>query len=59
MSYELLFHNLSDASGYGLWIVHMGGAQSLPSSSVAAVRYQVATTASGYIFSNTSSMGKF
>ena len=40
-------------------IVRMGGALSLPNSCVAAIRFQVAATASGFIFSNTSSMGKF
>ena len=42
----------------GLWIVRIG---SLPSSSarLAVVRHQVAATASGFNFSNASSMGKF
>ena len=36
-----------------------GQSPSLPSSCVAAVRYQVAATVSGSISSNVSSMGKF
>ena len=49
MSYELLFHNLSDASGYGLciWVEpHL----CLELCSVAAVRYLVAATTGIFFF---------